>query len=565
MPSMPSFVRAVVVAGHPHDVVDAGRHEAAAGGGDVEVGPGPDDAAGVDAHRLEGQVAGLVEDRRDQQDVAVLPGVEVDERDPRPALDAVLARSSTRSSRPPCGCRPTVEEGLGVGGVGAGRDALGVPLLVALVVGVPAVRLAHRPSRAAAARPAPRRTAYLRSPSTPSSPVGSPRTAASASISRTFSSVRCRCTPCTYGDSDAVGRIVRRRARVRAPPRLAGLVGLGGSADSRRGLADGTHAFDDSQPRCCLPSPQRVVPHQSGFLEVWLEQHIRWGLSGGGRDQLRPTDVHRTSHPTARPQSSEPCRCRPVGARRAVLGRMDDAPLVTSDAPRADGLVAPVRVDVDGVARPDAQAGTGPAVATDVARGCTSPQGRPRSDVEQRILEQGGRIRTHGAVTGWAALRWQRRDLLRRHGGSTSTLPVPIVVGPRAPAARPRGSPSAREQLAPSERELVDAVWTDRRRIEPCSTRSGATGSFGQAIVDIEMAVAAGEVDSPDGFRAYVATRNAWTGVGPASDAAALRWARLLESAGGPDGPVLDVGRRAAASAVQRAGLRSRRQPARHP
>ena len=41
-----------------------------------------------------------------------------------------------------------------------------------------------------------------------------------------------------------------------------------------------------------------------------------------------------------------------------------------------------------------------------------------------------------------------------------------------------------------------------------------------QAIVDIEMAIAAREVTA-DGFRAYVASRNAWTGVGFARDAAA--------------------------------------------
>lgn len=49
--------------------------------------------------------------------------------------------------------------------------------------------------------------------------------------------------------------------------------------------------------------------------------------------------------------------------------------------------------------------------------------------VEQRILEQGSRIRTFGAVTGWASLRWQGA---RFFDGSADAgegrLPVPLEV-----------------------------------------------------------------------------------------------------------------------------------------
>ena len=197
LPSTPISSGMVVVAGDPHDVVDPGGHEAAVGGRDVEVRPGPHDAAGVDVHRPQREVAGLVEDRDHQQDVAVGARVEVDEGDARAALDAVLAGGVPRRHQ-----HPATTDVLGVGGVGAGRDALGVPELVALVVVVPAVGLAHRPAEQSG-KTRTGRTAYFRSSSSASSPAGGPSTAASASISRTFSSVRCRCTPSTNGPQPA--------------------------------------------------------------------------------------------------------------------------------------------------------------------------------------------------------------------------------------------------------------------------------------------------------------------------------------------------------------------------
>ena len=139
--------------------------------------------------------------------------------------------------------------------------------------------------------------------------------------------------------------------------------------------------------------------------------------------------------------------------------------------------------------------------------------------VEQRILEQGSRIRAHGAVTGWAALRWRGATFFDGTESADTQLPVPIVVGHGLLRPDPRIVISW-EQLPPGERELVDGVWTtvaERALFDEIRRH----GILSQAIVDIEMAIAAREV-SADGFRAYVASRNAWTGVGLARDAAAV-------------------------------------------
>lgn len=138
------------------------------------------------------------------------------------------------------------------------------------------------------------------------------------------------------------------------------------------------------------------------------------------------------------------------------------------------------------------------------------------SAVEQRILEQGSRIGVHGAVTGWACLRWRGATFFdgayRSHD-----LPVPLVVGTGLLRPDPRVRISF-EQIGARERELVDGLWvTTPERAVFDEIRRHAR--LRQAIVDIEMATAAGLV-SPDGFRAYLETRNGWTGVAGAREAA---------------------------------------------
>lgn len=185
--------------------------------------------------------------------------------------------------------------------------------------------------------------------------------------------------------------------------------------------------------------------------------------------------------------------------------------------PRADDLVAPVRVDPEGLVGPTRQQARGPRWRQ-TASGMYVPADVDIAAVEQRILEQGSRIGMHGAVTAWASLRWRGATFFDGLVG-TDVIPVPLVVGTGLLRPDPRVTISF-EQIGAHERELVDGLWvtTPERAVFDEIRRHGR---LRQAIVDIEMAAAAGLV-SPDGFRAYLESRNGWTGIGRAREAATV-------------------------------------------
>lgn len=141
--------------------------------------------------------------------------------------------------------------------------------------------------------------------------------------------------------------------------------------------------------------------------------------------------------------------------------------------------------------------------------------------VHQHILEQGTRIRSYGAVTGWANLRFRGARFFdgwsSPHGGEHA--PVPIVTGPALLRPDRRIAPS-REQLAKGERELVGGVWlTVAARALFDEVRRHRR--VRDAVADIEVAVAAGMLSYGE-FADYVAGRNAWTAVGLAREAVDL-------------------------------------------
>jgi len=177
---------------------------------------------------------------------------------------------------------------------------------------------------------------------------------------------------------------------------------------------------------------------------------------------------------------------------------------------RPAGLVRPVPIDPEGLVGPTrGQAQRGRFRAT--SRGLYVPSEVDSDVVEQRILEQSARIRRYGAVTGWAALRWRGANFFDglADGGRT-VRPVPLVVG----LAKLRGDwriALSQEQLAPSERELVDGVWctTVQRAV---FDEMRAARSLREAVVVLDMAAAA-RLISVHLMGEYVAKRSAWTGV----------------------------------------------------
>lgn len=141
--------------------------------------------------------------------------------------------------------------------------------------------------------------------------------------------------------------------------------------------------------------------------------------------------------------------------------------------------------------------------------------------IHQHILEQGTRIRSHGAVTGWACLRFRGARYFdgAARAPSDDFAPVPIVTGSALLRPDPRVS-VCREQLAMDERELLDGIWvtTPERALFDEVRRHR---SLRQAVADLEVAVAAGLLTFTD-FDSYVSRRNPWTGIGLARDAVAL-------------------------------------------
>lgn len=170
----------------------------------------------------------------------------------------------------------------------------------------------------------------------------------------------------------------------------------------------------------------------------------------------------------------------------------------------------PVRVDPSGERGPTRGQAAGPRFRQTSA-GLYVPAQVDEAVVEQRILEQSSRIRSYGAVTAWASLRWHGAAFFDgTTAGGSRRLPVPIVLGPS------RLQPDPRVVLSQEQLAVREIIWLDgipvtiperaifdevRRRYD-----------LREGVVAVEMAVAA-EVIGLAGFAAYVATRAAWTGV----------------------------------------------------
>ena len=181
-------------------------------------------------------------------------------------------------------------------------------------------------------------------------------------------------------------------------------------------------------------------------------------------------------------------------------------------------LIAPLHIDPEGLVGPTPNQARSKGWRR-TAWGMHVPVEADEEVVEQRIVEQSGRICQYGAVTGWASLRWQGASYF---DGTTdlgrTRLPVPLIV-----AGKQHSDPRCtvtQEQLAPSEWSVVDglgcttiqrALFDEVRRIP----------SVREAACAIAMAAAASQI-SRRLFAMYVAQRTAWTGVPHARKALAL-------------------------------------------
>jgi hypothetical protein len=181
-------------------------------------------------------------------------------------------------------------------------------------------------------------------------------------------------------------------------------------------------------------------------------------------------------------------------------------------------LVRPRPMDPSGVDGPTRHQAAGPHFRQTSA-GLYVPAGVDSTVVEQRILEQGSRIRRHGAVTGWAALRWRGAKYFDGQDAAGRLLPVPLVVGLAKLRCDPRVALS-QAQIAPTEYTWVEGipVATVQRALfdEMCHARG-----VRQAVVVLEKATAAAMI-SVSLMARYVIERAGWTGVQQVRDALAL-------------------------------------------
>ncbi len=150
-------------------------------------------------------------------------------------------------------------------------------------------------------------------------------------------------------------------------------------------------------------------------------------------------------------------------------------------------VVWPVEADPTGRTGPTPGAARGPRFRQ-TAAGRFVPVSVSHDVVEQRIVEQGSR-RLLGAVTGWAALRWQGAAYFDGTAPDRSPLPIPVISHSKLrPDARIVVS---REQLALAERIRVAGLWCaspERAVFDEVRRR----GSLRAGVEAIDMATAAG-------------------------------------------------------------------------
>lgn len=182
-------------------------------------------------------------------------------------------------------------------------------------------------------------------------------------------------------------------------------------------------------------------------------------------------------------------------------------------------LVRPARIDPAGLTGPtrgQAQRGRWRASSP----GWHVPASVDARVVEQRILEQAMRVRSRGAVTAWAALRWQGAAYFDGSVSGGRVLPVPLLRRSGARQLDDGHAVISRAQLASDERRFVSGLW--------CTSVTRATfdevfrrGSLRPGVAAVCMTLAAG-LSSPVELTAYAASRPAWEGIPLYREAVAL-------------------------------------------
>lgn len=172
-------------------------------------------------------------------------------------------------------------------------------------------------------------------------------------------------------------------------------------------------------------------------------------------------------------------------------------------------LVRPVRLDPTGASGPTRGQARSQRWRPS-SRGFYVPAGTDSSVPEQRILEASVLLPPHGAVTGWAAIRWRGGgyfDGLAADG--VTVFPVQLAAG-RYIRDRP-GTRVMRDRLDPGEITVVRGL--------PCTTTERALFDDMRTSVDVPEATvrmdmaAAAELTSVSRMWGYSRGRGGWNGL----------------------------------------------------
>lgn len=181
---------------------------------------------------------------------------------------------------------------------------------------------------------------------------------------------------------------------------------------------------------------------------------------------------------------------------------------VDRSTPR-EGLVLPVRVDPLGVPGPTPGQARGPSWRR-TSQGFYVPADVDGENVDQRILEASVVVPPQGAITGWAALRWQRGRWFDGTTASGDKLPVPILISTHD--IRPQaGIKPCGEGTSPDNIIVVDGV----RVTNPVWSTSFAmryAETPRRAALVLEMA-AYNDLASVAEVAAMLGEQSGWTGV----------------------------------------------------
>lgn len=169
----------------------------------------------------------------------------------------------------------------------------------------------------------------------------------------------------------------------------------------------------------------------------------------------------------------------------------------------------PVRLDPEGLRGPTRGQARGPTWRRS-SHGFYVPAGVTDDDVEQRILEASVVVPAHGAVTGWAALRWLGATWLSGLDDARNRLPVPILISSHNVKPQQGFSPCG-EGCSPERISTVDGVAvTDAVWAAAFAMRYAET--LREAVIVASMAAFADLVSVAE-VSALIAAQSSWTGV----------------------------------------------------